>query len=262
MTKEKVCEELLCLVKENKAEVSVLWQEAGRNEPVFDWRGEECMVSASVIKVLIMLTALQQVQMGNISLTSSLQVEKKEILSDSQIFVSGAREAALEELITWMIILSDNTSTNVLIEWLGMSRINEFAAALSLSGTSLQRKMLDFAAVEAGRNNYTTAKDMQIVFFALLEKSILTPELCTLALHILEKQRDTKMLPRFIWEDAAFAHKSGGLDNLSHDAGLVHAFSSWYYLGVFVQKAPHIDGDKEFAGRISRLVFDYYADRN
>lgn len=258
MTKQEVCKELLRLAETNMAEVSVLWQAAGEEEPSFAWRAAQPMVSASVIKVPILLAALQQVQQGSIELSTPLQVAEKEILSDSQVFVNGPRAATLEELLTWMIILSDNTSTNVLIEWLGMAQVNEFCAAHSLAGTSLQRKMLDFAAIEAGRNNYTTAQDMRAVFFALLENQILTPQLCALALHILKKQRDTKLLPRYIWEDAVFAHKSGGLDYLSHDAGLVQAFGKWYYLGVFVQKAPRIEGDERFAGQVSRLVFDYY----
>ena len=259
MTRDDACKALLLLAKENKAEVSVVWQEPRQEIAFFDWRGYEPMVSASVIKVPIMLAALQQVQRGNISLSTHLQVEDREILSDSRVFASGSRAATLEELLTWMIILSDNTSTNVLIEWLGMAQVNEFCTTLGLANTSLQRKMLDFAAVEAGRNNYTTAQDMRTVFFALWEKRILTEELCATALHILKKQRDTRLLPRYIWEDAVFAHKSGGLDRLSHDAGLVQAFGKWYYLGVFVQNASHIEGDAVFVGQASRIVFDYYA---
>lgn len=237
------------------ADISVLVTALGET-PLFSFVPEKQMVSASVIKIPIMLCALKAVQEGWYALSDALLVE--DILDDSIAFESGPREATLEELITWMIIRSDNTSTNRLIDLLGMEAINDSIAVLGLTATSLQRKMLDFAAIEQGRNNYTSAADMLLCYKALYECGILDERLCALALSILRRQMDSRTGRRYIWEDVPMARKSGGLDYLSHDTGLILLENRPVYVGVFVQNAPDIGGDSKFIGRVFRNVYDYY----
>lgn len=120
-------------------------------------------------------------------------------------------------------------------------------------------QMLDWDAVSAGRNNYTSAEDLLRVFRALYAETVLTPELCALARSILRRQRDTRMLTRYIWQDVPCAHKTGGLDRLSHDAGVFELPGRPYFIAVLIWDAPDIDGDEPLAGRVSKLVFDYYS---
>ena len=159
----------------------------------------------------------------------------------------------------WMIVLSDNTATNVLIGLLGAECINAAACSVGTKNTVLERKMLDWDAVSAGRNNYTSAEDLLRVFRALYDETVLTPELCALARSILRRQRDTRMLTRYIWQDVPCAHKTGGLDRLSHDAGVFELPGRPYFIAVLIWDAPDIDGDEPLAGRVSKLVFDYYS---
>lgn len=245
------------LTQQSKAEVCVLWQEIDGDAPLFSYNAGQQMVSASLIKVPILLLALQQVRQGNLSLDTLIEVPQAEILEDSTVFDTGPRSASLEELLTWMTVVSDNTATNVLIEHLGMDAVNRLCRALGLTHTNLQRKMLDLAAIAAGRNNYTSGADMFLLFRALCNGSALPPSLSEKALHILRRQRLKGCLPRYIWEDVNLAHKTGGMDHLSHDTGVFTLGGRQYYLGVLVQNAPSIQGEPALIGRISRLIFDY-----
>ncbi len=58
-----------------------------------------------------------------------------------------------------MICLSDNTATNILIDYIGMDKINECIKEKGFTGTVLGRKMMDAEARKAGKDNFTTPKD-------------------------------------------------------------------------------------------------------
>jgi beta-lactamase class A len=261
---EDLCAKLEKIIDGINADVSVLWQPLDFEKPTFEYHSEKRMVSASIIKVPLMLAVLDKLTREadvNNALSFELDIRKGDFLDDTEVFTDEERaagtRASIEKLITWAIIKSDNTSTNVLIDYIGMDAVNEYCLNLGLKETLLQRKMLDFDAITRGQNNYTSATDMFIVFKAIYNKEILTPRLCELALHILTKQRDYSLLPRLIWEDATFAHKTGGLDYLSHDAGIIIANDVAYYLAYFAQNADKIEGRDAEGALISRLIFEY-----
>ena len=153
----------------------------------------------------------------------------------------------LRDLLRWMIIVSDNTATNALIRLLTMERINDFCARMGWKDSKVERLMLDFDAVKAGKNNYTSALDQFRMFRAIYQKSILTPELCDLAMDMLLGQRDCGDFLRYIPGPVKVAHKTGGLDFLEHDSGLFFLGKATLYLGVFSDRR---------AGRCARLQAD------
>ena len=67
-----------------------------------------------------------------------------------------------------MIVYSDNTATNVLMDKLGIDQINEEIKKLGYRDSKLCRKMMDFEAAEEGSQNYTSVKEM----FDLMEQTL------------------------------------------------------------------------------------------
>jgi beta-lactamase class A len=244
-------------LKKRTGVFSVLVQELGSNEALCSINADMRFVSASVIKVPIMLCALEEARLGNLSLSRMVAVRGEDILSDT-ICLPDPREASVLELATWMIINSDNTSTNVLIDLLGFGKVNALMAEWGLKDTVLMRKMLDFQAVAEGRNNHTSNRDMFLLYNKLFREDPPEFELRQAALSILRKQRDKKKLPRYIWEDGVeFAHKTGGLDYLCHDSGVMAIGPRKLYVGVFTDKCSKIDGYPEMIGEIGRLAYDH-----
>jgi beta-lactamase class A len=250
-------EKISRLLEGKPGDISVLIQDLSSASPVCAISDTRRFVSASVIKTPIMLSLFDEVSKGYLSLTDDIKVCT--VLSDSLTF-QRPRKASILELVTWMIIDSDNTSTNTLINLLGFNQINLFIQnSLSLKDTSLSRLMLDFEAIKLGKNNYTTNQDVFTIFKKLFDRSILTPALCDIAIGILRKQRDTKKLPRLIWEDGvSFAHKTGGLDYLCHDAGIITFQGQNIYVGVFEENCEQTDGYPELIGEIGRLAYDFF----
>ena len=75
----------------------------------------------------------------------------------------------------------------------------------------------------------------------------------------MRRQRDTRSAHPLHLAGRACAHKTGGLDRLSHDAGVFELPGRPYFIAVLIWDAPDIDGDEPLAGRVSKLVFDYYS---
>jgi beta-lactamase class A len=244
------------LIQGKTGDISVLIQDIDSPDSVCDINSDRSFVSASLIKTPIMLCLLDAVSKGYLSLSDEIKIT--EVLYDSLTF-KGPRKATIHELLTWMIIDSDNTSTNALIHLLGFDMINKFIQETGLAHTSLQRLMLDFDAVKLGKNNYTTNRDVFASFKSLCMETILSPELCRLAIGILLKQRDTKCLPRLIWEDGVtFAHKTGGLDCLRHDAGIMSFNNKRIYVGVLAENCDTLEGYPELIGEIGRMAYEFF----
>lgn len=238
---------------------AVLYKEYGKGGSLIDINGEVPVVSASTIKVPVMMALFWKMQEEKRSLQEKIPVPEEEILPDSKVFEYGARMASLYELTVWTIVNSDNTATNVLISWLGMDWLNEFFRKLGLSHTRLERKMLDFQAVKDGKNNYISPGDF-CRCMELLKSREQENFYASLALSVMRRNRDPEALCRYLYEDVKAVHKTGGLDGIEHDAGLIEIENEWYFLGVFVSEFEESDKMSQEAqkliGRISRMVFD------
>lgn len=253
--------DILDLLSNAKAQVSLLITNMDTGNVIVSYNEELKMVSASIIKVLILLSALEKVQEGELSLNSEIQLNQENILEDTEVFEYGERAYTLDELLNWMIINSDNTATNCLIDLLTMDSINTYAIGLSLKQTKLERKMLDFEAIQNGFNNYTSAIDIKILYDALYQNRILTPELCEYAIRTLKRQRHKQLAMRYIYDDVIIAHKTGSLDNLYHDVCIFYLEHINYYFGMFVSDAVDSEYAAKLIGRISKMIYEYYKEK-
>lgn len=125
----------------------------------------------------------------------------------------------IHDLAHLMITISDNTASNMLLDLLGVDAINASMRELGLKETRLERRFIDFEARRAGRDNWTTAADMAVLLTHIHDGRI--PERARL-LQILLRQNFYHILPAYWNEELLFAHKTGGLEGIMHDAGLLY----------------------------------------
>ena len=241
---------------------SLLMTDLATGETLHALEPEARVVSASTIKVPILLCALEQVRRGERRLEEMLPVPPETILEDTEVFERGVAAYSLWELLYWMIVESDNTATNTVIDALGYDAINSYAQeVLGLKDTLCRRKMLDWAAIEAGRNNYTSAGDQFALYRKLCRGELLNDSLTAVALDMLRRQRSMDDILRYIPYPVDFAHKTGGLDYLSHDAGVFFQPGGDWFLGIFTWDGPSAEGDKRqkmFIGRLAQAIYDTY----
>lgn len=244
------------------AKSALLMADAESGEVLHAVNAHTRVVSASTIKVAILFTALELCDEGKLSLEQPVPLPAERICADTEVFEPGNRgvSCSLWELLYWMTVQSDNTATNAVIRLLGYDAVNHWCAAHGLTDTILEREMLDWDAIAAGRNNYTSAADQCALYRMLWKGGILTEASRAVAMDFLCRQRSADGLLRYIPQPVTVAHKPGGLDYLNHDAGLFLTKRP-YFLGIFIWDGPSPEGDsrqKQLIGRLSKAVYQTY----
>lgn len=227
------------------------------NEYLLTERMDDVFPSASVIKVPILFAVLNEVEKNQLSLNHIINIAPEHKVDYSVITEQDLTKSTVYELLFWMIVASDNSATNVLIDLLGFDKLNTYFKNIGLTKTCLQRKMMDFNKMKQGYDNVTTARDMAHLWTMIYEQKLLTKNLNQLAIDILCKGRDYERLKRYIG-DVRISHKTGSLDTVSHDVGIVYHKTTDYCLGVFLTELRDFEMGKRFIGRISKIVFDYF----
>ena len=182
------------------------------------------MEAASVIKLPIMVEAFRQREAGMLDFALPVTVRRENKLPScgALTYLHDGLTVQVGDLVTLMIILSDNTATNLLIDLLGQERINRTIAALGLTGTQLNRKLFDAAQAALGVQNYVTAADMGALLTGLWRGEIVSPDASREMLDILFHQRLNGKLPFFLHgRDIRCAHKTGEDDGITHDVGII-----------------------------------------
>lgn len=223
---------------------------------LYIFQENDIFISANIIKIPIMLSILDYLLNNNVSIESYIKINNSDILYDNKYFKNGIYQYNIEDLITWMITLSDNSSTNILIKYLGFERINEYFKKIGLKDTKLERYMLDEGTIKNGKNNYTSLDDMYKCFKYIVNKEILTGEFCDLALNILYKQEVNNQINRYI-KNIKFAHKTGSLEYLNSDVGIFELNKQIYFIEISVYNTPKKNGDRKNIGKLSKMIYKY-----
>lgn len=244
------------IVEESSANISVSFYDLDQGEG-FSIKGDEKVPSASMIKLLILLKALDECDKGKTNLEDIINLGDYEKVDGSGILkeLSNNHKFSIRELLTLMIIVSDNTATNILIDLLGMEEINKIGHDLGLEKTSLERKMMDSHAREKGLDNFTSSNEILKLLKMIYEKDFVSEEYSDLALDILLRQQERQRLQRYLPEDLKIASKSGDLDNLENDGGIFFTENKKYILVVLVNQAESNVLAKEIIGEISLKIY-------
>jgi len=161
------------------------------------------------------------VENGLLSLDTRITVQPCHCVGDEAPVIQDGFDVPLSVLLEYMITDSNNSATNVLIDLLSMDKVNAFSQRIGLPDTLLRRHMLDYESARQGRENRTSAADMYRLYTLLHTGEVLTPFMCETALPILLRQHDKELL-MFANPAQKAAHKTGGLADIAHDAGILY----------------------------------------
>ena len=217
--------------------------------------------SASIIKLFIMGATFQGLQEGLFTPHQRINIQDKDKVSYSIISLLEADHSySIQDLITLMIIQSDNTATNLLISLLGMEYINSFIKKQGMQHTILARKMMDLKAREKGYENYTTIEDVSKYLNLLYEGKVVNPLFSQNMLKIMSNQLDSSMIKREIPEAVHIAHKTGDLPlpYIKHDVGIVYTPAGNYIFCMFTWNGKDDICGRKLIGTVSKYVYDYF----
>lgn len=244
-------------MKDKKLKYSIFIKDLA-DEQVFCLNENEVVSSASIIKLFIMAKAFELVNTGVLDLNQRVNIDKSEKVPYSIINeLDDKNTYTIKDLIVLMIIQSDNTAANKLIEILGIQSINEFIKDLGFADTVLHRKMMDFKARASGMDNYTSALDVARLLELMYKGELVCKGCSDMMLEILKLQFDSSMMRIHLEDELVVAHKTGALSNIKHDAGIVYAGLKNYIFVMLTWDAESDSYARNIIGGVSRITYDY-----
>lgn len=227
---------------------------------------DEPVRTASTIKLPIMIECFAEAAEGKLDLAEGIKLTAEEKVSGSGILqdLSSGREYPIRDLIMLMITLSDNTATNLILNRIGGNAVNARMAKLGLEQTRSMRKILGdgnkLKAIPTGisdegakaeNKKWGIGRSSPHEMVTLLEK-LYRGELVSKAasaemLEILKKQRDHSGIGRHM-KDVVIANKSGALDALRSDVGIVYSNQGPIAMAITVDGMPTPDWSPDNPG--------------
>ncbi|HEY5258716.1 MAG TPA: serine hydrolase [Candidatus Baltobacteraceae bacterium] len=216
----------------------------GRGAPLLSHNPNERFPSASVIKLIVMLTAFAREATSPGTLSDRVVFHRANLIGGSDFLASqpdGATFSVLQ-LIRPMIQLSDNTAANALIGHFGLATINRVGRAAGLHRTRLARHFLDFAAIVHHEDNVTTAADMAHLVFELERgaredvATVASPRACRAMIQIMLGQTDREGIPAGIPHGIAVANKTGAVTGTRNDIAIVDPMGNSPFVLAIVTK--------------------------
>lgn len=220
------------------------------------YRGDRRCKTASVIKLPILVHVAMAVGEGALGWNDPLTLTDEEKVAGSGVLtqLGAGLKLTLRDACVLMTIVSDNTATNMVIDLLGTEPVNARMRSLGLPLTTLFRKSYT-PDTEASREfglGMTTPDEMADLLQAVVEESTGGHAVSAEILAILAAQCLRDSIPRGLPPGWKYAGKTGGIDGVRNDAGLVTApDDARIVLALFCQDLPDLQWTPDNAGNIT-----------
>jgi beta-lactamase class A len=264
---------LASLARAHKGKVAIAVKNLDSGEAVF-LDADEVMPTASLIKFPVMLEAYMQVLEGKIKLEDPVSLRDTDKVPGSGIltyhFSEGAR-FPLRDAVRLMIVYSDNTATNLVLDKIGIASTGQRMKSWGFTHTKIHAKVFRASTTSIdkdGTNKYglgcTTAREMVGLLEKLYRQDMATPQACKEMIGHMKKCDDGTKLKRFLPEKIEVAHKTGSVDEVKTDAGILYLPGGPVAVCVL---AAH-NADKTYKpdnaaniliGKVGKEVYDYFA---
>lgn len=218
-------------------------------------------LSASLIKVPILWHFLKEVHAGRLDRHELITVPPAAVVGGSGVVAALEPGVTLRltDLAVLMTIVSDNTATNLLIDRLGLKPLAATIDELGLAQTRLQRKMMDYDSRARGLENVTSAADMVQLFTRVLAADGLPAAAADEMLSILKRQQDRQKIPALLPEETIMAHKTGELEGVEHDAGILFVGERPVIVAVLTAELADNRMGIGFAQQVGLAVYEAFS---
>jgi beta-lactamase class A len=216
--------------------------------------------AASTIKLAILYELFRQADAGTVALDQVAPMDRSRAVPGGLLHELTNPALSPRDLAIAMILQSDNTAANVLIDRVGMAAVNQRMTALGLTGTRLRRHMIDLEAARRGDENVSTPADLAALVLAFHRGQGLTPASRDAALEILQKPKATAIRAG-VPARVLVASKSGELEGVRADAGVVYVPNRPYVfvaMGTYLQEAR---APRDWLESLARTSYEYFSRR-
>jgi beta-lactamase class A len=233
---QKFNEELQRIAAEAEGVVGITVVDVTSGER-FGVNDSQVFAQGSAIKIPILIELYRRADAGDLRLDERLPLRAADRTGGSgllQHFADGESELSLRDLAIPMIVLSDNTATNMLIDRLGMERITRTMADLGAPATRVRRKMIRPEESVKGNENVSTPREAADLMLRIARCEIpVSGTSCAEIVRILEIPKEgafREPIPPAV----PVAWKPGGLEGVQTAWGLVRLPGRPYAIAVMV----------------------------
>ncbi|MCX6135210.1 MAG: class A beta-lactamase-related serine hydrolase [Ignavibacteriales bacterium] len=228
--------------------------------------------AASTMKTPVMIEVFHQAEEGRFRLDDSLTIrnEFKSIVdgspyqldlgddSDESMYKRIGGKVSIRELVCQMITVSSNLATNILIQLVDARNVTATMRKLGAPDIEVLRGVEDSKAFEKGLNNRTSAHDLALVFRALAVGKAGNQSSSREMTDILLAQKFRDIIPALLPPDVKVAHKTGSINGVEHDSGIVILPDGRRYILVVLSKdLKDAAKGKAVLAAVSRRIFDF-----
>ena len=251
-----------------------VWCHSLTTRETIEWNAQDVFPSASSIKLPILYEVYRQAVEGRYRLTDTHSVQNTDVVGGSGILkdLTPGIALSIQDLAMLMIVVSDNTASNLLIDLVGIDAVNRSMKGLGLRATVLEHKF--FHAPPDAPPSRSSPADLGHLMTQIAEHALLTREACEEILGILRRQHYTEYTTRRIAEYDGYlepgippavrvASKSGSIRGTRNDVALVEGRGCRYVISMMSRdcKDRRFYVDNEAAvllADVSGLIYRYF----
>ncbi|CAM4010872.1 serine hydrolase [Mesobacillus thioparans] len=250
---DKLQDQLAIELARWKGRASLYLEIEGR---VIEFNSNEVYQSASLIKLPILFEAFRQVEEGFLQADMLVTVSQEDKVGDTGVLQAmDTKQITVHDLLALMIIVSDNSATNLLIDLLGMETINTTISKIGMKNTVLKRRMLDFEAAQAGNDNLTTSADIVLCLKEAEEGKLLKKQSRKQFGALLLNQQFKGKLPAYMNQNLLkIGNKTGELTGIEHDCAVITYGDKRAFAAVLIDGLEDNETGKTMIRQVGKLI--------
>ena len=206
-----------------------------KKDQIFEYRPQETFTIASIYKLAVMYKAFDALKKN--------EIEKEDILSTINTDSSEKLSYTIGEALRLMITISDNTSATLVADKLGWTNIEKLLESVGISNFKLTK--------EPESTVVSTAQILERIYTGNAVSKQASNDMKKLLLA----QTVNNRIPKYLPKNIKIAHKTGELDTIRHDAGIVYGEKS-DYIFVFFSDSPKPEDASETIAKLAKIIFD------
>ncbi len=237
----------------------------------YSLRGDEQVRTASTIKLAIMAETFREAAQGKLRWDDPIELTKEKKQGGSGILFefSDGTKIDLRTAVHLMIVVSDNTATNLVLDKVTTDAVNDYMSELGLKDTLSMRK-IGGGESKALLNNQqnqlfglgrSSPRDMVRLLEMLERGELVSKEASAEMIAILKRQQLKDGIGRGQSDTTPVASKSGALDRFRADVGIVYTRHGRIAMAIYIDDMPYVAYNQENPGlamiwKLSQILQD------
>ena len=237
----------------------------------YSFNGDERVRTASTIKIAVMIEAFARVSEGKAKWTDEVVLTKEKKVSGSGILadLSDNLHLTLRDAVNLMMILSDNTATNLVLDVLTTDAVNARMESLGFKQIKIMRKVGSGGESQAGKDpenkkfglGVTTPREMVQILEKLERGEIISKEISQQMIDLMKNEQARYAIGRDLWE-LPMASKYGALDRLRSAIGILYTKKGRIAMAISCDDMPEIMWSVDnpaylLMSRLSEILVDH-----